>query len=85
MTNYTPPTAEQVREFLRRHNLSGAQAAELAGLSGSNKVRAYTGGDKPARMGYATWFTLHAKLVLPPELLARIEAEMQADAGDLLL
>lgn len=74
---YTPPTPDQVREFLRAHNLTGAQAAALAGLSGSNKIRAYTGGADPARMGYAVWFTLHAKMMLPPETVAAIEAEIR--------
>lgn len=82
MSDYTPPTPDQVRAFLRAHNLSGAQAAALAGLSGSNKIRAYTGGEQPARMGYATWFTLHAKMMLPLETVAAIEAAMaKTNAG----
>jgi hypothetical protein len=82
MSGYTPPTPDKVREFLRAHNLSGAQAAALAGLSGSNKIRAYTGGADPARMGYAVWFTLHAKTMLPEKTLEKIEAAMiEADAA----
>lgn len=77
MDKYTPPTPDQVREFLRAHGLTGSRAAALAGLSGSNKVRAYTGGERPAVVSYAVWFTLHAKLMLPPETVAEIEAAMQ--------
>jgi hypothetical protein len=81
-TDYTPPTPAQVREFLLRHNLTGSVAAEMAGLNGSSAVRKYTGGSKPHSMGYATWFTLHAKAVLTPSELARIEDEMHNSMHD---
>lgn len=76
MDKYTPPTPDQVREFLRAHSLTGSRAAALAGLSGSNKVRAYTGGANPHAVSYAIWFTWHAKTILPPETIAKIEAAM---------
>lgn len=77
---YTPPTPAQVREFLRAHNLTGSVAAELAGLNDSSAIRKYTGGQKPHRMSYAIWFTLHAKILLPPSQVAMIEAEIEKRA-----
>lgn len=76
MDKYTPPTPDQVREFLRAHNLTGSAAASLAGLSSSAAIRKYTGGAQPHRMSYAVWFTLHAKMLLPPSAIAEIEARM---------
>lgn len=79
---YTPPTPAQVREFLRRHNLTGSVAADMAGLNDSSAIRKYTGGSKPHSMGYATWFTLHAKAVLTPSELARVECAMHESIND---
>lgn len=73
MDNYTPPTPAQVREFLRTHNLTGSQAAELAGLNDSSAIRKYTGGKTPTRMSYAVWFTLHAKTSLSEADIDRID------------
>lgn len=77
---YRPPTPDQVREFLRAHNLTGSAAAEMAGLNNASAIRKYTGGSKPHQMGYATWFTLHAKAVLTPSELARVEDAMRASS-----
>lgn len=87
MDKYSPPTPDQVRGFLRAHGLTGSMAAGLAGLSGSNKVRAYTGGARPTVVSYAVWFVWHAKTMLPPDVVDSIEAAMVADvemkgAGD---
>lgn len=79
---YIPPTPAQVRAFLRANNLTGSRAAELAGLNSGSMTRKYTGGAKPHRVSYATWFTWHAKMILPPELLEKIEAAMMADTLD---
>lgn len=74
---YIAPTPEQVREFLRAHNLTGSAAAELAGLNSSAAVRKYTGGAQPHRMSYAVWFTLHTKMVLTKKQIDEIEAAMR--------
>lgn len=76
MTDYVAPTPEQIRAFLKAHGLTGSVAADLAGLSNAAQVRKYTGGAAPRRMSYAIWFTLHAKTLLPPSVLAEIEATM---------
>jgi hypothetical protein len=70
------PTPERIRAVLKKHGLTGAKAAELMYLSGGNQVRKYTGGKAPRKMDLARWFTLHAKLILPPETIADIERAM---------
>lgn len=74
---FIPPTPEQVRAFLARHELSGSRAAELAGLHGGQSIRKYTGGQEPRQMSYPVWFTLHAKAVLTEDEIARVEAAMR--------
>lgn len=77
MTDYVPPTPDQVREFLRAHGLTGSAAADLAGLNSSAAIRKYTGGAQPHRMSYAVWFTLHAKVLLAPSQIEEIDAAMK--------
>lgn len=78
---YTPPTPDQVRDFLRAHNLTGSAAADLAGLNSSAAIRKYTGGAQPHKVSYAVWFTLHAKMMLAPSQIEEIEAAMQESGG----
>lgn len=73
---YIQPTPDQVRKFLGANKLTGSVAAVLAGLSDAAQIRKYTGGQKPHRMSYAIWFTLHAKTMLQPSQIAAIEAAM---------
>ncbi len=74
------PTPAAIRAFLRRHKLSGSQAARMAYLSGGQAIRKYTGGANPHKISGAVWFALHAHLLLSPEIIAAIEAAMAADA-----
>lgn len=74
---YTPPTPDQVRKFLVANSLTGSVAAGLAGLSDAAQIRKYTGGQKPHRMSYAIWFTLHAKTMLQQSQIAAIESAMR--------
>jgi hypothetical protein len=74
------PNADAVHTYLRRHGLTGSQAARMMYLSDSRQVRKYTGGQSPRQMDLARWFALHAHQMLPPETLAEIEAAMEADA-----
>lgn len=73
------PDAAAIRAFLQKHGITGSQAARMAHLSGSNKIRAYTGGDKPSRMGGAVWFALHAHVMLSLDQISEIESAMEAD------
>ena len=76
---YIPPTPDQVRDFLRANDLTGSVAAELGGISGGQMVRKYTGGAHPHKVSYALWFTWHAKMLLQPETIERIEAAMRGE------
>lgn len=78
---YRPPTPAQVEAFLRRHALTAATAAAWAYLSGGQAVRKYTCGVRSHRLSGAIWFAWHARALLPPEDVARIEAAMQAGAS----
>ncbi len=71
------PTAADVREFAKYHNLTGKELAKLGYLSGSRAVRKYTGGEKPHRMSRALWFTVHARLFLSASVVAEVEEEME--------
>lgn len=66
----------------RRTDLTGSAAAELAGLSGGNVFRKYTGGSNPHRMSEAVWFTMHARSMLPDHQLKEINAAMDIDAQE---
>lgn len=72
------PSADAVLQYLRGNDITGAQAARMMYLTGSNQVRKYTGGAKPRQMDGARWFCLHAHNMLSPEQIAQIEAAMQA-------
>lgn len=75
------PSAQEVRAFLRKHGITGAQAARMMYLSDSRQVRKYTGGDSPRSLDLARWFALHAHLMLSSETIAEIEAAMSANAN----
>jgi len=53
------PNAGQFREFLKSHELTGSQAAELVGIK-PRQIRRYTAGDAP--VPYAVWYTLKMKM-----------------------
>lgn len=53
------PTAKQFRAFLKKHQLTGADAAALIGGT-SRQIRRYTGDDTP--VPYAVWYTLNMKV-----------------------
>lgn len=76
----SPPSAASVKEFIVHHQLTGEKAAELAYLRGSNAIRKYTNSKHPTSMSLSMWFTLHAKIMLDANTIARIEAAMDTDA-----
>lgn len=78
---FTPSSAD-VREFLKRYDITGGQAARMMYLSGSRQVRKYTGGESPRQMDGARWFCLHAHALLSPEQIKAIEDAMQASIAD---
>lgn len=76
------PPAEAVHAYLKRHGITGAQAARMMYLSGARQVRKYTGGESPRQMDGARWFCLHAHMMLSAEQIAEIEAAMEADCAE---
>ncbi|MEX2444520.1 MAG: hypothetical protein WD492_13005 [Alkalispirochaeta sp.] len=49
------PTVEEIQEFLKRHELTGAAAGQLLGVD-SQTIRKWTGGERP--MPAASWTLL---------------------------
>lgn len=76
-----PPTANAVHAYLKRHGITGAQAARMMYLTDARQVRKYTGGDSPRQMDRARWFCLHAHQMLSSEQVSAIEAAMNEDAA----
>lgn len=57
--DYTPIPGEQLKQFLKKHRLTGGQAGRLVGVS-SRTMRKYTG--NVSDLPYAVWVTLKDKL-----------------------
>jgi hypothetical protein len=76
------PSAEAVHAFLQKHSITGARAARMMYLSGSNQVRKYTGGKSPRQMDAARWFCLHAHTMLSDEQISSIERAMDEDTKE---
>lgn len=74
---YTP-SSSAVRDFLKKNDITGSDAARMMYLSGSRQVRKYTGGENPRQMDGARWFCLHAHVILSPDQIRVIEAAMAA-------
>lgn len=77
---YFTPSPLAVRAFLKRHGLTGSQAARQGYLSGGQAVRKYTAPTNPHRVSGAVWFAWHAHQLLDAETIDRIEAAMEDDA-----
>lgn len=76
LEQYTP-TPEAISKFLKKHKITGSEAAKRMYLSDSRQVRKYTGGKKPRQMDGARWFCLHAHTILEPVVIKMIELEMR--------
>ena len=50
--DYQQPTTDDIRDVLRRHELSGAKAGALLGV-GSRAIRKWVGGEHP--IPYSAW------------------------------
>ena len=48
-----------LREFLKKHGLTGSDAADIVKIK-SRQIRRYTSGDTP--IPYAVWYTLNMKV-----------------------
>ena len=58
------PSPEEVRELIKKTNLTGSQIADLIGVTGRT-IRRYIGGEKPIH--YAEWrlLLIYTNLVTP--------------------
>ena len=77
LKNYAPPSPQQMEELKKYLGFSGRQMAGVAGLSGSNQWRKYTGGEKPREMSAHVLFFMAAQLELDDERLAAIARRMR--------
>ena len=55
------PTAEEMREYLKAHDLTGAAAAKLVQVN-PRTFRRYTSHTAAQAVPYAVWFTLRTKV-----------------------
>ena len=60
MKAYTPPSVEEIRDFLGRNDLSQTDAAQLVRVD-PRTFRRYVAQSTPAAMPYSVWFTLKTK------------------------
>jgi len=74
---YTPPSTDDLNELKTRLGFTGNQMAEMAGVSGNNQWRKYTGGTAPRDMSLHILFYLAAQLALSPEELAKVLDKMK--------
>ena len=57
MNKYTPPTVDEIRDFLDRNELSQGDAAKLVRVD-PRTFRWYVAKVNPRPIPYAVWFTL---------------------------
>lgn len=74
---YTPPSTASLAGIKKELGKTGAEMALLAGLSGDQQWRKYTGGKQPRKMSQQMLFFIAAQLTLDKQELQRIEAEAE--------
>jgi len=77
LKDYVPPTTEDLEALKAELGYTGNQMAELAGVSGNNQWRKYTGGVSPRAMSPQMLFYIAAQLVLTEEELDRVVDKMK--------
>lgn len=77
INNYSPPSAEELQTLKETLGYSGAQMAELAGVSGNSQWRKYTGKTSQRDMSLHILFYIAAKLALTEDELLRVIKKMQ--------
>lgn len=81
--DYTPPTTDDLQRLKDSLGYTGAQMADLAGVSGSNQWRKYTGGAEPRQVNMHMMFFIAARLTLPEAQFGEVLAKM-AEMGALV-
>ncbi|EAW1667244.1 helix-turn-helix transcriptional regulator [Salmonella enterica] len=77
INHYSPPTAEDLQALKDKLGYSGAQMAELAGVSGNSQWRKYTGKTTQRDMSSHILFYIAAQLALTDDELLRVVRKMQ--------
>ncbi|EEK2576309.1 helix-turn-helix transcriptional regulator [Salmonella enterica subsp. enterica serovar Montevideo] len=75
--NYSPPTSENLQTLKDELGYSGAQMADLAGVSGNSQWRKYTGKTTQRDMSSHILFYIAAQLALSDDELLRVVRKMQ--------
>ncbi|CDG98595.1 conserved hypothetical protein [Xenorhabdus bovienii str. puntauvense] len=75
--NYVPPSTDDLADLKGKLRFTGQQMAELAGVSGSNQWRKYTGGEKPRELNQHILFFIAAQLTLDQKELLSILDKMR--------
>ncbi|EKH1093472.1 helix-turn-helix transcriptional regulator [Salmonella enterica] len=77
INHYSPPAAENLQALKDSLGYSGAQMAELAGVSGNSQWRKYTGKTSQRDMSLHILFYIAAQLALTEDELLRVIKKMQ--------
>ncbi|EBP4586572.1 helix-turn-helix transcriptional regulator, partial [Salmonella enterica] len=72
INKYIPPTADNLQELKIMLGYSGAQMADLAGVSGNSQWRKYTGKTSQRDMSMHILFYIAAQLALTDDELLRV-------------
>lgn len=64
--DWAPPTAEEVREYLKAHGLTGSAASRMVKVD-PRTFRRYTSHTKALNVPYCVWYTLRSKVVASGE------------------
>ena len=77
ITDYTPPSPEDLEKLKERLGFTGNQMADLAGVASNSQWRKYTGGAEPRAMSPHILFFMAAQLALDENELTRVLAKMK--------
>ncbi|WP_447717256.1 XRE family transcriptional regulator [Pluralibacter gergoviae] len=77
ITDYTPPSPEDLEKLKERLGFTGTQMADLAGVASNSQWRKYTGGAEPRAMSPHILFFMAAQLALDESELTRVLAKMK--------
>lgn len=77
ITNYIAPTASDLTKLKTELGYTGAQMAELAGVSSNSQWRKYTCGENPRPVSLHILFFTAAQLTLDKEELGKVLTKMK--------
>jgi len=77
ITNYIPPTASDLAKLKTELGYTGAQMAELAGVSSNSQWRKYTCGESPRPISSHILFFTAAQLALNESEMDKILKKMK--------